>query len=156
MSISNAMLLCFASGMPNGLRDRQRFELVPKITTKMCKLNSQQPSDRSCFCTNTRTHTRHNKPDRLGVAPAGVVGARGRCCPAATVPAAVVIARVVCCIAKKSNTKTTTSSDGAWRRSRRARSYWHSRRANRGSQHTVATLRGAALVGRLLWRHNIE
>ena len=38
MSTSNAMLMCFASGVPYGLRDRQRFELVPKITTtKMCK-----------------------------------------------------------------------------------------------------------------------
>ena len=44
MSISNAMLLRFASGVPYGLRDRQRFELVPKITTKMCKQSSQQSS----------------------------------------------------------------------------------------------------------------
>ena len=168
----------------------------------MCKLNSQQSSDPIFFCTNTRTHTRQNKSYRLGAVPAGVVGARGRCCPAATVPvvlpkkskiksstenqssamivhkakrtavtstrtthtrqnnpyrlgvapaggargrccpaltvpAAVVIARVVCCIAQKSKTTTTTtttSSDGAWRRLRRARSYLHSRRANRGSR----------------------
>ena len=32
MGISNAMLLRFASGVPYGFRDRQRFELVPKIT----------------------------------------------------------------------------------------------------------------------------
>ena len=32
MSISNAMLLRFASGVLYGFRDRQRFELVPKIT----------------------------------------------------------------------------------------------------------------------------
>ena len=32
MSISNAMLLRFASGVPYGFRDRQRFEVVPKIT----------------------------------------------------------------------------------------------------------------------------
>ena len=38
--------------------------------------------------TNTRTiHTRQNKPYRLGAAPAGVVGARSRCCQAAKVPA---------------------------------------------------------------------
>ena len=57
MSISNAMLLRFASGVPYGFRDRQRFELVPEITSKkMCKQRSQQ-SDQSCFCTNTRpTH----------------------------------------------------------------------------------------------------
>ena len=88
------------------------------------------------------THTRQNNPYRLGVAPAGVAGARGRCCPAATVPAAVVIARVVCCIAQKSKATTTatttSSSDGAWRRSRRARSYLHSRRANRGSPTVTA------------------
>ena len=43
------------------------------------------------------THTRQNKPYRLGASPAGVVGARGRCFPAATVPAAVVFACGVCC-----------------------------------------------------------
>ena len=32
MSISNAMLPRFASGVPYGFRDRQRFALVPKIT----------------------------------------------------------------------------------------------------------------------------
>ena len=50
--------------------------------------------------TSTRTiHTRQNKPYRLGAAPAGVLGARSRCCPAAMVPAAVVFA----CGAKKQN-----------------------------------------------------
>ena len=55
--------------------------------------------------TSTRTIlTRQNKPYRLGAAPAGVVGARTRCCPAATVPAAVVFAcGVRCCIAEKKN-----------------------------------------------------
>ena len=69
--------------------------------------SSQQSSDRSCFCTNTRTtHTRQNKPYRLGVVPAGVVGARGRCCPAATVPVAVVFAcGVCCCIAEEIQNK---------------------------------------------------
>ena len=48
--------------------------------------------------TSTRTtHTRQNNPYRLGLAPAGVIGARGRCYPAATVPVAAVFARVVCC-----------------------------------------------------------
>ena len=47
---------------------------------------------------NTRTtQTRQNKPYRLGVVPAGVVGARGQCCTAATVPVAVVFACGVCC-----------------------------------------------------------
>ena len=93
------MLLRFPSGVPYGSRGRQRFELVPKITCckKMCKQSSQQ-LDQSCFCTNTRTtHTRQNKPYRLGAVRAGVVGARGRCCPAATVPVAVVFAYGVCC-----------------------------------------------------------
>ena len=63
----------------------------------MCKQSSQQ-SDQSCFCTNTRTtHTRQNKPYRLGSVRAGVVGARGRCCPAATVAVAVVFPCGVCC-----------------------------------------------------------
>ena len=67
----------------------------------------QQSSDRSCFSTNTRiTHTRHNEPCRLGVVPAGVVGARGHCCPAATVPVAVVLpCGVCCCIAEKIQNK---------------------------------------------------
>ena len=127
--------------------------------------SSQQSSDRSCFCTNTRTtHTRQNEPYRLGVVPAGVVGARGRCCTAATVPAAVVFAcGVCCCIAEEIQHKiidrktelchhrprskahcneyennTQEFQDGIlgvwfWRRSRRARSCLHSRRANRGS-----------------------
>ena len=48
--------------------------------------------------TSTRTiHTRQNNPYRLGAAPARVVGARDRCCPAATVPVAVVFACGVCC-----------------------------------------------------------
>ena len=64
MSISNAMLLRFASGLPHGFWDRQRFELVPNIILrvcckKMCKQSSQQ-SDQSCFCTNTRTT--HRRP----------------------------------------------------------------------------------------------
>ena len=69
--------------------------------------SSQQSSDGSCFCTNTRTrHTRQNKPYRLGVLPAGVVGARGRCCPAAAVPVAVVFAcGVCCCIAEEIQNK---------------------------------------------------
>ena len=75
----------------------------------MCKQSSQL-SDQSCFCTNTRTtHTRQNKPYRLGAAPAGVVGARGRCCPAATVPAAVVfgcgVRRCIAGIAEKKQNK---------------------------------------------------
>ena len=36
MSISNAMLLRFASGVPYGFRDRQRFELVPKLQQQKC------------------------------------------------------------------------------------------------------------------------
>ena len=91
------------------------------------KRQSSQQSDQSLFCTNTRTphtrqnkpyrlgaaatstrttQTRQNKPYRLGVVPARVVGARGRCCRAATVPAAVVFACGVCCCIteKKQNT----------------------------------------------------
>ena len=59
--------------------------------------------------TSTRTiHTRQNNPYRLGAAPAGVVAARGRCCPAATVPVAVVFAcGVCCCIAETKQKKQT-------------------------------------------------
>ena len=57
--------------------------------------------------TSTRTiHTRQNSPYGLGAAPAGVVGARSRCCPAATVPAAVVFAcGFRCCFAEISKKK---------------------------------------------------
>ena len=64
--------------------------------------------------TSTRTiHTRQNKPYRLGAAPAAVVGARSRCCPAATVPAAVVFAcGVCCCIAdNKQNFRLKSSTE---------------------------------------------
>ena len=48
--------------------------------------------------TSARTvHTRQNKPYRLGAVRAGVLGARSRCCPAATVPVAVVLPCGVCC-----------------------------------------------------------
>ena len=57
--------------------------------------------------TSTRTiHTRQNNPYRHGAVRAGVVGARGRCCPAATVPAAVVLpCGVCCCIAENKKNK---------------------------------------------------
>ena len=115
MSISNAMLLRFASGVPYGFRDRQRFQLVPKITCckKMCKQSSQQ-SDQSRFCTNTRTTHTRNKPYRLGAVRAGVVGARGRCCPAATVPVAVVFpCGVCCCIAENIQHKIITEKQSS-------------------------------------------
>ena len=72
----------------------------------MCKRSSQQ-SHQSCFSTNTRTtHTRQNKPYRLSAVRAAVVGAQGRCCPAATVPVAVVFpCGVCCCIAENIQNK---------------------------------------------------
>ena len=56
------------------------------------------------------THTRQNNPYRLGLAPARVIGARGRGCPAATVLVAVVIARVVCCCIAQKNKKTNENN----------------------------------------------
>ena len=80
-----------ASGIVSGLSWYQKLHDVKKCA-------STQQSDQSCFCTNTRTtHTRQNKPYRLGAVRAGVVGARDRCCPAATVPVAVVFPSGVCC-----------------------------------------------------------
>ena len=57
--------------------------------------------------TSTRTtRTRQNNPYRLGAAPAGAIGPRVRCCPAATVPVAVVFAcSVCCCIAENKQNK---------------------------------------------------
>ena len=63
---------------------------------KMCKALSSHQIE-SVFARIREQHTRQNKPYRLGVVPAGVVGARGRCCPAATVPVAVVFACGICC-----------------------------------------------------------
>ena len=109
MGFSDAMLLRFASGVPYGFPERQRFELVPKMTTKKCASRALS-SHQSC-CTNTRTtHTKQNKPyRRLGAVRAGVVGARGRCCPAATVPtvpvADVFPCGVCCCIAQNIQNK---------------------------------------------------
>ena len=79
--------------------------------SEMCIRDSQsseQQSDQSCFCTNTRTtHTRQSKPyRRLGAVRARVVGARGRCCPSATVPVADVFpCGVCCCIAENIQNK---------------------------------------------------
>ena len=68
--------------------------------------------------TSTRTiHSRQNKPYRLETPPAGVVGARSRCCPEATVPAAVVFAcGVPCCIAEiteKNKIRSTTEKQSS-------------------------------------------
>ena len=65
--------------------------------------------------TSTRTiHTRQNKPYRLGAVRAGVVGARGRCCPAATVPVAVVLpCGVCCCIAENKQTQSSTEKQSS-------------------------------------------
>ena len=59
------------------------------------------------MCIRDRTHTRQNKPyRRLGAVRAGVVGERGRCCPAATVPVADVFpCGVCCCIAENIQNK---------------------------------------------------
>ena len=43
------------------------------------------------------THTRQNNPYRLGATPAGVLGARRRCCPAATVPVTVAFCLLLYC-----------------------------------------------------------
>ena len=59
--------------------------------------------------TSTRTiHTRQNNPYWLGAAPAGVIGLRGRCCPAATLSVAVVFACGVCCCIAENKIKKQT------------------------------------------------
>ena len=47
MSIGNAMLLRFASGVRYGFRDRQRFELVPKMTINNKNVQSERSAVRS-------------------------------------------------------------------------------------------------------------
>ena len=67
---------------------------------------SSLPSSSTNQSAQQRILTRQKKPYRLGAAPAGVVGARSRWCPAATVPAAVVFAcGVSCCIAEEKQNK---------------------------------------------------
>ena len=98
------------------IRDRSYYLAVSTaVLLKTNKIQSSTEKQSSAIivhkpkrtATSTRTiHTRQNKPCRLRAAPAGVVGARSRCCPAATVPAAVVFACVVCCcIAEKKQNK---------------------------------------------------
>ena len=98
------MLLRFASGVPHGFRDRQRFELVPKTLSSQIK---------AVFARIREQHTRQNKPYQLGAVRAGVVGARGRGCPPATVPVAVVWpCGVCCCIAEnKQNFRIKSSTE---------------------------------------------
>ena len=118
MSISNAISCVsrvkfrMASGIVSDLSWYQK--LHTRYCKKMCKQSSQE-SDQNCFCTNTRpTHTRQNKPYRLGAVRAGVVGARGRCCPAATVPVAVVLpCGVCCCIAETNKIQSSTEKQSS-------------------------------------------
>ena len=59
MSISNAMPLRFASGVPYGFRDRQRFELVPKITCcKKCPSEALISQIKAVFARIREQHTR--------------------------------------------------------------------------------------------------
>ena len=58
--------------------------------TELCHHRPRSKAHSNEYENNAQT--RQNNPYRLGAAPAGVVGARSRCCPAATVPAAVVFA----------------------------------------------------------------
>ena len=78
---------------------------VLRISNKLFEQN-RQPKNRALPSSSTNKSaqqrvreqcTRQNNPYRLGAAPAGVGGARGRCFQAATVPAAVVFACGVCC-----------------------------------------------------------
>ena len=64
--------------------------------TKMCKALSSHQIE--AVFARIREHTRGTtSPTGLAWCQAGVVGARGRCCPAATVPVAVVFTCGVCC-----------------------------------------------------------
>ena len=87
------------------IRDRKRA--LPAMIVHKAKRTA--PSTRT-------THKRQNKPYRLGVAPAGLVGPRGRCCPAATVPVAVAFACCVCCcrlLLTKSKIKSSTEKQSS-------------------------------------------
>ena len=63
-----------------------------KINNRNTELCHHRPRAKRTATSTRTTQTRQNNTYRLGAAPAGVVGARSRCYPAATVPAAVVFA----------------------------------------------------------------
>ena len=108
MGISNAMLLRFASGVPYGFRDRQRFELVPKITQHVKNVQAKLSAVTSKLFFHEYENNTHEAEQALPAwRGAGRSSrARGRCCPAATVPVAVVLpCGVCCCIAENKQNK---------------------------------------------------
>ena len=93
MSSSSAMLLYLVNGVPDSFRDRQRSEVVLKNKQKRAfSAANQSTAVRSKpFCTSTRAaHTRQKTFYQQGAVRVGVVRARGRSFPAATVPIAAV------------------------------------------------------------------
>ena len=107
-----------------------------------------------CTATSTRTtRTRQNKPYRFGAAPAGVVWARSRCCPAATVPAAVLFAcGVRSCIAeiaeKKQNEIITRKTELRHHRSQTKAHSNEYENNTRKAEHSLPAWRGAGRSNR--------
>ena len=64
---------------------------INNLSTELCH-HRQRSKAHSNEYDNNADNAQQNNRYRLDAAPAGVVGARSRCCPAATVPAAVVFA----------------------------------------------------------------
>ena len=86
----------FACGVSCCIADNKLIVRIKSSNEKQSSAIIVHKPKRTATSTRT-TRTSQNKPYRLGAALAGVIGARSRCCPAATVPAAVVFACGVCC-----------------------------------------------------------
>ena len=105
----------FACGVRCCIAEIAEKNKIKSSTEKQSSAIIVHEAKRTATSTGT-THTRQSNPYRLGLAPAGVIGTRGRCCPAATVPVAVVFAcGVRCCIAEiaekiKSSTEKQSSA----------------------------------------------
>ena len=78
------------------IRDRLNKNKKKSSTEKQSSAIIVHTPRRTATSTRT-TRTRQNNPYQIGAAPAGAIGPRGRCFPAATVPVAVVFACGVCC-----------------------------------------------------------
>ena len=108
----------FACGVCCCIADIKQIVRIKSSTEKQSSAIIVHKQKRTATSTRT-TRTKQNNPYRFGAVPAGVKGARGRCCPAATVSAAVALPCGVCCciaenkqkqISKKSSTEKQSSA----------------------------------------------
>ena len=95
----------FACGVCCCIADNKVIVRIISSTEKQSSAIIVHKEKRTATSTRT-TRTKQNNPYRFGAVPAGVKGARGRCCPAATVSAAVALPCGVCCCIAENKKKT--------------------------------------------------